>query len=90
MVHLLYKNNFCNVACCFRFLSDDPDKGESSMLRVFDLTANKFTYALIAESLSTLQAADTSQTLDLRKMFLLLLFDKNNIMLPRILSPRYS
>ena len=30
-------------------------------LRVFDLTANKFVYALIAESLSTLQAADTSQ-----------------------------
>ena len=33
------------------------------LLRVFDLTANKFVYALIAESLSTLQAADTSQAL---------------------------
>ena len=28
---------------------------------MFDLTANKSIYALIAESLSTLQAADTSQ-----------------------------
>ena len=32
-------------------------------IRVFDSTANKFVYALIAESLSTLQAADTSQAL---------------------------
>ena len=35
----------------------------SNMFRVFDMTANKFVYALIAELLSTLQAADTSQTL---------------------------
>ena len=32
-------------------------------LRVFDLTANKFVYALIAASLSTLQAANTTQAL---------------------------
>ena len=35
----------------------------NSLLRVLDLTANKFVYALIAESLSILQAADTSQAL---------------------------
>ena len=34
---------------------------QNCLLRVFDLTANKFVYALIAKSLGTLQAADTSQ-----------------------------
>ena len=62
MVHLLYKNNFCNAVCCFRFPSDDP-VGVKQSVKVFDLIANKFVYALIAESLSTFQAADTSQTL---------------------------
>ena len=41
-----------------------------SLLRVFDLTANKFVYALIAESLSTLQAADTSQAFITHVIFL--------------------
>ena len=53
-----------NFALCLletnseRLFSSGP-----GLLRVFDLTANKFVYALIAESLSTLQPADTSQAL---------------------------
>ena len=43
--------------------SSEKLKGETVCLRVFDLSANKFVYALIAESLSTLQATDTSQAL---------------------------